>query len=181
MQQWEPFTVGFARGTPYGLGLFRQPLRLPLKSRRCPAAAAAVCKCSPLTGCILEATSIGHQGLGGPEASSNPTAEQNVADPPRRIGYTAAAMHGRADYGSGFPIIGFIKELNVSFALGSNTGEQTMGMNYSLGTLENDKFTGSLYCPLLQAAVQAELPGFPDFACAPIKQIASDAVVETES
>ena len=47
-----------------------------------------------------------------------------------------------------------------------------------LGTLENDKFTGSLYCPLLQAAVQAELPGFPDFACAPIK---SDAVVETES
>ena len=38
-----------------------------------------------------------------------------------------------------------------------------MGMNYTLGALENRELISAVYCPFLQAAVQAQLPGFPDF------------------
>ena len=135
MQHWEKFTTGFSPGSPYGLGLFEQPLRVPLKAKwpeGCPKEAKEVCKCELFTGCQLEATYIGHPGL---------------------------------DYGSGFPLVGFVKGLNLSFAIGSNTGENPMGMNYTLGTMENGQFISSVFCPFLQSAFQAQVPGFPDFEC----------------
>ena len=134
--------------------------------------------------------------------------------------------HPGLDYGSGFPVIGFVPQLNLSYALGANTGgnprrnsrpssahgaplgprarferwivlpccpkgrsshgraasahephvrpahysrpgENPMGMNYTLGALENRELISAVYCPFLQAAVQAQLPGFPDFECGP--------------
>lgn len=131
MQDWKALTNGFNVGAPYGLGLFDQSLKIPLKTRSCTGF-ESVCKCSLFTGCMLSAKMIGHPGL---------------------------------DYGSGFPLIGFIKDINVSYALGANSGESPMGMNYSMGTLQNSALMSSAYCPFLQAAVQAQLPGFPDFEC----------------
>ena len=75
--------------------------------------------------------------------------------------------HPGLDYGSGFPVIGFVPQLNLSYALGANTGENPMGMNFTLGALENRELISAVYRPFLQAAVQAQLPGFPDFECGP--------------
>jgi len=131
MQHWEPLTTGFNRGTPYGLGLFHQTVRVPVKAKSCDGF-ESVCKCHWLGGCLLELTTIGHPGL---------------------------------DYGSGFPLIGFVQQLNLSYALGSNTGESPMGMNYTMGALENSQMIRSLYCPFIQVALQAQLPGFPELEC----------------
>ena len=60
---------------------------------------------------------------------------------------------------------GFVPQLNLSYAVGANTGESPTGMNATLGTLENGRLVSAVYCPFLQAAVQAQLPGFPDFEC----------------
>ena len=51
--------------------------------------------------------------------------------------------HPGLDYGSGFPLIGFIKDINLSYALGANSGESPMGMNYSMGTLQNSALMSS--------------------------------------
>ena len=69
------------------------------------------------------------------------------------------------DYGSGFPLIGFVPELNVSMALATNTGEMPMGMNYTMGALENRELIRAAQCPMFQAATQMALPGFPALKC----------------
>ena len=73
--------------------------------------------------------------------------------------------HPGLDYGSGFPLIGFVPALNLSYALGSNTGEETIGMNFTLGAMDNAQLIRSASCPFIEAAVKAQLPGFPDFKC----------------
>ena len=59
----------------------------------------------------------------------------------------------------------FVPALNLSYALGSNTGEETIGMNFTLGAMDNAQLIRSASCPFSEAAVKAQLPGFPDFKC----------------
>merc|ERR1719502_1266783 len=78
--------------------------------------------------------------------------------------HTDAVGHAGLDYGSGMPAIGYLMGLNVSYAFASNTGESTIGMNESMGVLENMGVTSGV-CMLLQAVVHAQLPGYPPFDC----------------
>ena len=73
--------------------------------------------------------------------------------------------HPGLDYGSGFPFLGFHTGLNASVVLASNTGENVMGMNYSMGTLENYGFTNAVECRFVEIAVQLARPGFPPLKC----------------
>lgn len=135
MMDFKPFTAGgFAVGTPYGLGLMANPIRVPLAttSRSACEGFEHVCKCHAIFGCFFEATYVGHAGL---------------------------------DYGSGFPTIGILTELNVSVAIGYNTGESPMGMNFTLGRLENRGLTQAIQCPFFDTVVHHALPGLPAFRC----------------
>ena len=73
--------------------------------------------------------------------------------------------HAGLDYGSGMPLIAHVPELNLSYALATNSGEGSSGMNTSMGTLENSNVIGAIYCPLLDAVVHAQLPEYPAFNC----------------
>lgn len=73
--------------------------------------------------------------------------------------------HAGLDYGSGMELLGWITKVNVSFALASNTGEMPMGMNSSLGVMENERIMYASYCPFLGAVLKAAIPGFPDTKC----------------
>lgn len=73
--------------------------------------------------------------------------------------------HAGLDYGSGMQLIGHLSALNVSFAMASNAGEASMGMNFSLGYLENAMAVQLGACGLLDAVVHAAYPSYPPFAC----------------
>ena len=73
--------------------------------------------------------------------------------------------HAGLDYGSGFPFLGWIPEVNVSLALASNTGEFPMGMNSSMGVLENSGLINVAACYIIRAAVMLELPTYPAMNC----------------
>lgn len=75
--------------------------------------------------------------------------------------------HPGLDYGSGFPIAFFVTGINATIALASNTGESCMGMNTTLGVLENMQLSNNAYCPMIHAATQLAAPGFPSFKCYP--------------
>lgn len=74
--------------------------------------------------------------------------------------------HAGLDYGSGMPIIGHFPALNVSYAWASNTGEQPMGMNTTLGVMENLKMlSGTTMCSFMETVVKAAVPEYADFEC----------------
>ena len=54
---------------------------------------------------------------------------------------------------------------HVSFAVAVNVGEQIVGMNTSLGILENFDVFGILYCRMFDIFVHAQLPSYPAFKC----------------
>jgi len=65
----------------------------------------------------------------------------------------------------GYLLIGYLPDLNMSFAMATNVGEEPMGMNMSMGRMENMRMTSVVPCPVLQAIIQIDQPGFPDFIC----------------
>jgi len=73
--------------------------------------------------------------------------------------------HAGLDYGSGMPLIGFLPALNLSYAVAVNVGESTMGMNTSMGLLENVGFLESVYCELFDSIVHEQMPSYPAFEC----------------
>uniref|UniRef100_A0A7S3EQD9 Beta-lactamase-related domain-containing protein n=1 Tax=Haptolina ericina TaxID=156174 RepID=A0A7S3EQD9_9EUKA len=128
MMDWKQLTKGFAVGTDYGFGLFKQELHLPLKGS---------CKGLPGCKCVLNVCEL----------------------------KTEIIMHAGLDYGSGFPTLGWFPDFNVSVALATNTGEQSMGMNTTMGIIENMDFIHGFSCALFQAVIQLASPEFPDFDC----------------
>ena len=72
--------------------------------------------------------------------------------------------HGGLDWGSGFPMAGWVPALNFSFTLGSTTGEGfPSGMNTTMPRAVNDDAYGTAFCRLMNATVHAMLPGYPSF------------------
>ena len=69
------------------------------------------------------------------------------------------------DYGSGMPLIGIMTHLNVSYAMASNTGESQIGMNTTMGVLENGQVLYGSYCKFIESIVRTQVPNFPDFEC----------------
>lgn len=132
MQDWHPLTTGFAKGAPYGLGLFHQPIKIPIVGTDCKGF-DALCKCTLLKGCHFADTQTGHPGL---------------------------------DYGSGFPsVLGHYTGLNASLAAAFNNGEEPMGMNFTMGGIENNYLTTYVNCRFIDAAVHLVHPTFPDLDC----------------
>jgi len=79
---------------------------------------------------------------------------------------TANIGHPGADYGSTVMLVGHLPSLNLSFAVATNTGEQPMGINSTLGLFENRNLIRSIYCELFQLAVAMAIPsGAPQLAC----------------
>jgi len=77
---------------------------------------------------------------------------------------TDAWGHGGLDWGSGFPMSGWVPGLNLSFSLGSNVGEGfPSGMNTSITRNMNRNAYGVALCRLINSTVQTVLPGFPVF------------------
>ena len=74
-------------------------------------------------------------------------------------------MIGQPDVSGGVwrPIAG----LNVSYVIAFNTGEQSVGMNTTMGEMENQIGFGSapVSCQVLELAVHAALPEYPAFDC----------------
>ena len=134
MQEWQALTTGFAKGAPYGLGLFAQPVTLPIVGTDCKGF-DAICKCKLFKGCSYVDVQIGHPGL---------------------------------DYGSGFPsVLGHYAGLNASLAAAFTNGEEPMGMNFTMGVLENSALTTWVGCKFIDAAVHMVHPTFPDLNCGP--------------
>uniref|UniRef100_A0A7S3FJD0 Uncharacterized protein n=1 Tax=Haptolina ericina TaxID=156174 RepID=A0A7S3FJD0_9EUKA len=115
-------------------------------------------------GLMLDQVTVGVQGS---SCGSLPDCKCN-ASTSQCVWQTLQVGHPGADYGSGFPIIGFLPSLWASFAVATNEGEDNIGMNSTLGILENGNFLGSVYCEVFQLIVQLSIPqGAPQLACGP--------------
>ena len=117
-------------------------------------------------GLMLDTLQIGVQGgacggLRDCNCSWSPGSQQGCVLKTPKVG------HPGADYGSGFPLVGFLPSFGVSLAVASNTGEEQMGMNSTLGLIENQQFLGSAFCELLQLAIHLARPAAPLVACGP--------------
>lgn len=74
--------------------------------------------------------------------------------------------HAGLDYGSGMPQIGFLPELNISYSVAYNVGESPIGMNATMGLYENFGMASQTFlCQVLDAAIHAQLPDYPQFEC----------------
>lgn len=73
--------------------------------------------------------------------------------------------HPGLDYGSGMPLMAFVTELNISYAVAVNAGESPMGMNSSLSLFENFRVLDQLYCRFIDIIVHAQLPSYPPLEC----------------
>ncbi len=72
---------------------------------------------------------------------------------------TQRLNHVGVDYGSGFYYLGYLPSLGVSFAIATNTGEQPMGMNSTIGVLENQALLSAGFrCELMQVVIDLALP-----------------------
>ena len=76
-----------------------------------------------------------------------------------------AVGHPGLDWGSGMPNVGLLVDLNISYAMASNTGENTMGMNTSIGVMENYGVLNDIYCDFFDILVHAQVPSYPKFKC----------------
>lgn len=180
--------------TPYGMGLFDLMLRFPLVGvQSCNGGGGRAlphCECSPQNGGNDDGTggsnsgsgsgwgrgggdndaeaigSIiagggGSKGGGGGSSSSDPTC----------FFTTRAWGHGGLDWGSGFPVSGWMPDLNVSFALGCNTGEGfPPGANTTMKVSDNNGAYDVAMCRMVQAVVQQVYPGYPLFRTGPVPQ-----------
>ena len=146
---------GAAPCTPYGLGLFALQLQFKLGGVRSCDQHGGIphCMCRgpvpPQPGCPC---------LGDPRC---PCAGEH--DP--GCFFAAPAWgHGGLDWGSGFPMSGHVPALNISFAVGANSGEGfPPGLNTSLLRSQNRAAYGAAMCAVMNATVQALLPGYPPF------------------
>jgi CubicO group peptidase (beta-lactamase class C family) len=73
--------------------------------------------------------------------------------------------HAGLDYGSGVPRIGHMPSLNISYAIAINVGEEPIGMNSTLSSLQNYQGVLSFQCALLDAVIHEQLPDYPEFEC----------------
>lgn len=115
----------------YGLGQFELMVRLSINATDCPDD-LPYCRCGP---------------------GSYPVKGQRQCwfNPP-------AWGHGGLDWGSGFPLNGYVPALGLSFALGSNVGEGfPLGMNSSLSYEDNRQAYPKAFCALMQTAVRYRL------------------------
>ena len=63
------------------------------------------------------------------------------------------------------PLMAFVTELNISYAVAVNAGESPMGMNSSLSLFENFRVLDQLYCRFIDIIVHAQLPSYPPLEC----------------
>ena len=69
--------------------------------------------------------------------------------------------HGGLDWGSGFPMAGWIAGLNASFALGGTNGEGfPRGRNSSLTQEQNNAAYGTVWCAFIEAVTKEALPAY---------------------
>ena len=190
MLNFTNFTGGTLPGgqanTPYGLGLFSLMLRFPLAGvQSCVSNHGKQlphCECSP-AGRGGKASGGGGDGDGNvpaseegsirsaPAPSSAASTATTTTTPTTCFFSTPGWGHGGLDWGSGFPVSGWMPDLSLSFALGSNTGEGfPPGANTTFKNSKNNAAYSVALCRVVQATVQSVYPGYPLFATGPVPE-----------